>query len=100
LPAAFALYLLAINIVAYLAFAWDKRCAERDLWRVPEKTLLTVAAIGGAFGAIYAQQTLRHKTQKEPFRSLLNLIAIANVAGIAALCVSSVRETFFAELLR
>ncbi len=100
MPAALAIYLLAINAAAYAAFAWDKRCAERDLWRVPEKTLLTLAAIGGAIGAVYAQQTLRHKTQKEPFRTLLNLIAIANVAGIAALCVPSVRDVLLTELLR
>ncbi|HEY4345773.1 MAG TPA: DUF1294 domain-containing protein [Parvibaculum sp.] len=98
--ATLALYLLVINGVAFAAFAWDKRCAERDLRRMPEKTLLTLAAIGGAFGAVYAQQKLRHKTQKEPFRTYLNLIAVVNVAGYVALCVPSVREAVLAELLR
>jgi len=99
-PTALVIYLLAINAAAYATFAWDKRCAERDLWRVPEKTLLTLAAIGGAIGAVYAQQTLRHKTRKEPFRTFLNLIAIVNVVGIAVLCAPSVRDALLAELLR
>lgn len=100
MPVALALYLLAINAAAFAAFAFDKRCAERDLRRVPEKTLLTFAVIGGAFGAIYAQQKLRHKTRKEPFRTHLNLIAVANGFGYLALCLPSIREAVFAELLR
>ena len=95
-----ALYLLGINVVAFGAFGWDKFCAERDMYRVPERTLLTLAAIGGAFGAIFGQQTFRHKTRKEPFRSYLNFIAVLNLIGLAALGVPSVRNAFFDALLQ
>jgi uncharacterized membrane protein YsdA (DUF1294 family) len=84
MPSELAVYLLAVNAVAYGAFAWDKRCAERDLRRIPEKTLLTIAAIGGAFGSILAQQRLRHKTRKEPFRTQLNVIAVVEVGALVA----------------
>ena len=95
-----AIYLLGINVVAFGAFGWDKFCAERDMYRVPERTLLTLAAIGGAFGAIFGQQTFRHKTRKEPFRSYLNFIAVLNLIGLFALGVPSVRNAFFDALLQ
>jgi uncharacterized membrane protein YsdA (DUF1294 family) len=69
------LYLLTINAAAFAAFWLDKRAAERGLWRTPESTLLMLAMLGGTSGAIAGQQVLRHKTRKEPFRTLLWLIA-------------------------
>ena len=68
------LYLLAINLVAFTAFAGDKRRAERGEWRVPERTLLTLAAVGGWAGANVAREVYRHKTRKEPFASHFRLI--------------------------
>lgn len=69
-----ALYLLAINGVTFAAFAFDKQAAERRQWRVPERRLLMLATLGGTPGAIAAQQILRHKTRKEPFRTSLWVI--------------------------
>ncbi len=71
------LYLLAVNAAAYAAMAVDKQRAIDDQRRVPERTLLHLALIGGALGAVAAQQMLRHKTRKEPFRTQLWLIAAA-----------------------
>ena len=70
-------YLLAINLAAFAAFAVDKLRAERGLWRVRERTLLGLTAAGGGLGAAAAQGLLRHKTQKEPFRSQLALLVAA-----------------------
>ena len=67
-------YLALVNLTAFASFGWDKRCAMSGDRRIPEKTLLGLALIGGAFGAVAAQQTFRHKTRKEPFRTLLWLI--------------------------
>ncbi len=81
-----ALYLVGVNIVTAGAFAWDKYQAVHDGWRVPEKTLLTMAAAGGSFGAIFASERLRHKTFKEPFRTQLRTIALVQlllVVGVA-----------------
>lgn len=71
------LYLLAVNAGAFAAMAADKRRAVRDQRRIPERALLNIALIGGAFGAVAAQQALRHKTRKRPFRTQLWLIAAA-----------------------
>jgi uncharacterized membrane protein YsdA (DUF1294 family) len=76
-------YLLAVNGLTFAMFALDKRAAERGAWRVPERRLLILAVFGGAPGALCAQQTLRHKTKKEPFRTSLWAIS-ATQAGLLA----------------
>lgn len=63
-----------INVLSYAAFGLDKRRAESGDWRVPERTLLMLAMLGGWLGAKLAQRRFRHKTSKEPFRSRLNRI--------------------------
>ncbi len=80
-----ALYLLAINAATFGAFALDKRAAERRTWRVPERRLLTLAALGGSPGALIGQQVLRHKTRKEPFRTALWTIVGVQAMALAAL---------------
>lgn len=92
---AVAAYAFAINLAGFLAFAWDKRCARKGMWRVPERTLLTLAAIGGTIGAVVGQRALRHKTHKEPFRTyLLSIVVIQVIVVIAsvALCFPQVRN--------
>ena len=78
-----ALYLLLINLLAFAAFRADKRAAEQGRYRTPESTLLLLAAIGGTSGAFAASQIFRHKTRKQPFRTMLWMIAIAQ-AGLMA----------------
>lgn len=77
-----------INLAAWLAFASDKRAAILKGRRVPESTLLTLALIGGSPAAIAAQQILRHKTRKEPFRTQLFLIIVGQIFGVTLLVVS------------
>jgi len=67
-------YLLAANLAAFAAMGWDKSSARRGEQRIPERTLLTLAAIGGALGAVAAQQAFRHKTRKQPFAGMLHTI--------------------------
>ncbi|WP_068875995.1 MULTISPECIES: DUF1294 domain-containing protein [unclassified Phenylobacterium] len=79
------LYLIAINTATFAAFALDKRAAERRARRLPERRLLTLAALGGSPGALIGQQVLRHKTRKEPFRTTLWAIVGVQAAALAAL---------------
>jgi uncharacterized membrane protein YsdA (DUF1294 family) len=64
-------YCVAVNAIAFGMFAWDKFRAQESGWRISEASLLFVALIGGSIGAVFAQYRLRHKTRKEPFRSIL-----------------------------
>lgn len=83
------LYIAAMSGLCFCAFAWDKYCAVQGLRRVPEKTLLSLAAFGGTPGALIGQRVLRHKTQKQPFGSYLLAIAVVQAVAYAALVVST-----------
>jgi len=81
------LYLLTINGATFAAFASDKRRAISGRRRVPERVLLQLAAVGGSSAALAAQQLLRHKTRKEPFRTELWLIALGHAVALGAAMV-------------
>jgi uncharacterized membrane protein YsdA (DUF1294 family) len=78
-----ALAYLLLNLVTFCVYGWDKRAAIRGERRISEKTLLGLALIGGSFGAVVAQRVLRHKTRKEPFRSILMTIVGLHVIAVA-----------------
>ena len=59
--------LLAVNLVSFVLYGIDKRKAIRDQWRIPEKTLLLAALIGGAVGAFAGMQIFHHKTKHWKF---------------------------------
>lgn len=59
--------ILCMSFGAYLLYAYDKQCAKRDKWRIPESLLLFIAASGGAIGAYVAMRVCHHKTRKEQF---------------------------------
>jgi uncharacterized membrane protein YsdA (DUF1294 family) len=92
-----ALYLGFVNIATMAAFWRDKHCARKGFWRIPERTLLTMAFAGGTLGAIAAQHALRHKTHKEPFRTILYSIAGIHLAAASALSLPTVRTAFWTQ---
>ena len=61
-------YLVAVNVVAFALFGYDKYCAQHDKWRVRESTLLFWSAIGGALGAGLAMEFFHHKTLHLKFK--------------------------------
>ena len=61
------IYLLCVNVVAFAMYGIDKRKAVKDQWRIPEKTLLLAALIGGAVGAFVGMQIFHHKTKHWKF---------------------------------
>lgn len=75
---------MAINLWTILRFRQDKRSARIGTRRVPERELLGLALIGGTPGALLARHLYRHKTRKQPFSTLLWLIAVAQAGAIIA----------------
>lgn len=55
-------YLFTVNALGFVLMLIDKQKAKRDLWRIPEATLLIVAAIGGSLGTVMGMRIFRHKT--------------------------------------
>ena len=41
------IYLIAINIIGFFAMLIDKQKAKRGSWRIPEKSLFLITALGG-----------------------------------------------------
>lgn len=57
------IYLLIINALSLVLMLADKRKAQQNLWRIPEKTLFTAAFFGGSIGCILGMYLFRHKTK-------------------------------------
>ena len=74
-------YLLLVNLAAFLTFGADKRRAKRGRWRVPEKTLFALALLGGSVGAICGMKAFRHKTKHWYFRYGIPAILLAQLAA-------------------
>ena len=74
------LYLLAVNLAAFLMMGLDKWKAKKDRWRVPEKTLFLPVVLGGGIGGILGMQVFRHKTRHWYFRFGFPAILILEVA--------------------
>lgn len=73
------IYLLIINAAAFLLMLIDKLKAKKNLWRIPEATLMTVAALGGSIGSLLGMYTVRHKTQHLKFTLGIPLILAVQV---------------------
>ena len=82
------IYFVVINIITFIAYARDKRLAKKpNARRIPEKTLLLLAAIGGSICALIAMYTLRHKTLHKKFFLGVPAILLAQIALVAYLCL-------------
>jgi uncharacterized membrane protein YsdA (DUF1294 family) len=60
----------------------DKLFAKKNLWRIPEATLITSAVLGGSIGCLVGMYTVRHKTKHLKFTVGIPLILVAQVAGL------------------
>ena len=61
------IYLLIINALGFLLMLIDKVKAKKKMWRIPERVLLGVSAIGGSLGGLLGMQIFRHKTKHPQF---------------------------------
>ena len=78
-----ALY-LAMILIAFAAYGFDKAAAGRGARRVSEQTLITLGLVCGWPGALVAQQLLRHKTRKRSFRRRFWRSVVLNVLLVGA----------------
>lgn len=76
--------LVLINLATFYLYWRDKDAAVNETQRTPEEQLHALAVIGGWPGAWFAQQILRHKTVKQPFRSIYWCTVAVNIAALLA----------------
>lgn len=60
-------YLLLINAAGLIIMLVDKRKAIKNRWRIPERTMIVLAIIGGSLGIYAGMQLFRHKTKHAKF---------------------------------
>lgn len=75
-------YLILINCTALGLYGLDKKRAVRNQWRIPEKTLLGIAVLGGGPGALLGMRLFRHKTRKPKFYIGIPVILILETAAV------------------
>lgn len=73
-----------MSFICFMAMGIDKLKARAGKWRIPERTLFLLAAMGGMLGML----AFRHKTKHKSFvigMPLLLLLNISCIAGIICL---------------
>ena len=73
-------YLLAVNLLTFIAYGFDKWKARHGKWRIPEATVLLLAVLGGSPAALLAMRVFRHKTLHKKFRYGVPAILLVQIA--------------------
>lgn len=63
----FLVYLCIVNAAGLILMLADKRKAIKNRWRIPERTLMGVALLGGSMGCLAGMYLFRHKTRHPKF---------------------------------
>lgn len=58
---------LLLNGYAITLMAFDKQAAKAGRFRIPEASILLLAALGGAAGVLFGMLLFRHKTRHAAF---------------------------------
>lgn len=72
-------YYILINLILFIAMAIDKKRAIKNTWRIPEKTLFLLAALGGGLGGLIGMFTQRHKTKHLSFYIVFGITALLHL---------------------
>lgn len=80
-------YLVIINALGFLLMLIDKQKAKKNLWRIPEATLIGTAFLGGSLGCLAGMHAVRHKTKHPKFT--LGIPVILAVQIVAAIIIYS-----------
>ena len=73
-------YLAAVNLLTFVVYGIDKWKSKHKSWRIPEASLLLLAALGGSIGALLAMHLFHHKTLHKKFRYGVPLILLLQLS--------------------
>ena len=81
-------YLVIMNAIGFLFMLADKKKAQRGRWRIPERTLMAIAILGGSIGCLLGMNLFRHKTKHLKFTIGIPLIlAVQVVLGVVLMTI-------------
>ena len=79
------IYLGGVNLAAFVMMGIDKLCARWQWRRIPERTLLAAAILGGSVGGLLGMGLFRHKTLHLKFLIGLPLMLVFHLLLALAL---------------
>ena len=85
MPPFLLLYLILINLLSFVLYGVDKAKSKGRSRRIPERTLLWVARLGGGVGCWLGMMLFRHKTKHNRFMILVPLWTVLWAAAVALL---------------
>ena len=86
------IYLIIINLLGFFIMWLDKNKAKRGAWRIPEKTIFIITAIGGGIGTVIGMYAFRHKTQKIAFVIGLPLITGLEIITVLYFIITNITK--------
>ncbi len=81
------IYLIIMNLIAFLSMFIDKKKAKWGRWRIPEDTLFLYAILGGTIGSIAGMYTFRHKTKKPKFYIGMPALLVLQILAVVAFMI-------------
>ena len=78
-------YIFIMNSIAFVVYGVDKWLAIKEGRRIPERTLLLLALLGGSLGAYMSMWMFRHKIRKNKFLFGVPFIILIQVAAFFVL---------------
>ena len=85
MPKILLLYLILINLLGFVLYGVDKAKSKGKSRRIPERTLLWVARLGGGLGCWLGMMLFRHKTKHTRFMILVPLWTVLWAAAVVFL---------------
>ena len=82
-----AAYFLLVNIVTFMTFGVDKFKSKKGRRRIPESSLLLLAAVGGSVGALLGMEIFRHKTLHAKFKFGVPAILVVQIIIAVYFCL-------------
>ncbi len=79
-------WLILVNLAAFILYGMDKSYAKKGARRIPEKTLLLWAFLGGSIGAFLGMKVFHHKTLKPKFAVTVPLLMVLELV-ICGFCL-------------
>ncbi len=78
----FLIYFLVINLISFFTMWYDKKMAQKSMWRISEKTLFILAILLGGIGIICGMYAFRHKTKHLKFTIGIPITILINIICI------------------
>lgn len=78
-PYIIIIYLLIVNLWAFIIMGIDKKKAIKNKWRISEKSLFIPVLLGGGIGGTAGMHLFRHKTRHWYFRYGYPVILITQI---------------------